>query len=70
MTRAPMTDLTRATWRKSSHSGSGNQCVEVAQIGEAFAVRDSKNPSCDLLTFDAADWEMFLDRVKHGRYDQ
>ena len=68
MTRSQMTDVTRAIWRKSSHSGSGNQCVEVARIGAAFAVRDSKNPSGGHLTFDAAGWNAFLDGVKHGSY--
>lgn len=32
-------------WRKSSHSGSGDQCVEVAALGRSVAVRDSKNPA-------------------------
>ncbi|MFL6121770.1 DUF397 domain-containing protein [Actinophytocola sp.] len=30
------------TWRKSSHSGSGGDCVEVR--GDLAAVRDSKAP--------------------------
>lgn len=35
----------RIVWRKSSHSGSGDQCVEVAALGRHIAVRDSKNPA-------------------------
>ena len=35
-------------WRKSSHSGSGTNCVEVAE----GAVRDSKNPAGPVLTVD------------------
>jgi hypothetical protein len=32
-------------WRKASKSASnGGQCVELARIGEAVAVRDSKDP--------------------------
>lgn len=31
------------TWRKSSHSGSGGDCVEVR--GDLQALRDSKSPS-------------------------
>jgi Domain of unknown function (DUF397) len=33
-------------WRKSSYSGtqSGSNCVELARIGEAVGIRDSKNP--------------------------
>ena len=34
------------TWRKSSHSGTqgGSDCVELARIGEAVGIRDSKDP--------------------------
>ena len=37
------------TWRKSSHSGSDTNCVEVAAEG---AVRDSKNPGGPVLNVD------------------
>ena len=30
------------TWRKSSHSGSGGDCVEIR--GDLQALRDSKSP--------------------------
>ncbi|MFE1246888.1 DUF397 domain-containing protein [Streptomyces sp. NPDC058735] len=36
-------DLTHARWRKSSYSGGANDCVEVAELGEHSAVRDSKD---------------------------
>ena len=42
----------RARWRKSSYSGSGNNCVEVAQAGGTSAVRDSKDPDGGHLVFD------------------
>jgi Domain of unknown function (DUF397) len=34
------------TWRKSSYSGtqSGSDCVELARIGQAVGIRDSKDP--------------------------
>jgi hypothetical protein len=32
-------------WRKSSYSGSGNNCVEVRTSHPGIAVRDSKNPT-------------------------
>jgi Domain of unknown function (DUF397) len=57
-------------WRKSSYSNAGNQCVEVARIGGAVAVRDSKNPGGGHLTFKATEWEAFLDSVRRGGYDQ
>ncbi|MEU4821661.1 DUF397 domain-containing protein [Actinomadura citrea] len=37
-------DLTHATWRKSSYSGSNAaECVELAELPGAVAVRDSKD---------------------------
>ncbi|NVI86475.1 DUF397 domain-containing protein, partial [Actinomadura sp. BRA 177] len=38
-------------WRKSSRSGGqGGDCVEVAALTPAIAVRDSKNPTGPHLT--------------------
>ncbi|MGW2317396.1 DUF397 domain-containing protein [Streptomyces sp. NPDC001680] len=36
-------DLMYVQWRKSSYSGGANDCVEVAQLDECSAVRDSKD---------------------------
>ena len=36
------------SWRKSSRSGAGNDCVELAHGEKVGAVRDSKNPSAAL----------------------
>jgi hypothetical protein len=45
-------DLANAHWRKSSYSGgNGGECVEIAHVDGAIAVRDSKNPAGPLLTF-------------------
>ncbi|KUN00788.1 hypothetical protein AQI95_33995 [Streptomyces yokosukanensis] len=44
VTAAPYdVDLAYAQWRKSSYSGGANDCVEVAQLGQCAAVRDSKD---------------------------
>jgi hypothetical protein len=59
----------RAPWRKSSYSGGGNNCVEVAQTTDACAVRDSKNPGGGHLVFGADAWETFLTDIKRGTYD-
>jgi len=45
------TDLAHAAWRKSSRSGGGNNCVEVAKIGDVCAIRDSKEPTGPALAF-------------------
>jgi hypothetical protein len=41
-----------ATWRKSTYSnGSGGNCVEVADLPDGRAVRDSKHPQGPILVF-------------------
>ncbi|MGH3437684.1 MAG: DUF397 domain-containing protein [Sciscionella sp.] len=51
----------RLWWRKSSYSGAGNDCVEVAYpVAAAAAVRDSKNPRGGTLQFDERCWRSFL----------
>ena len=63
-------NLSRAEWRKSSRSnGSGGACVEVASIGTAIAVRDSKNPDGAKLIIGASMWQTFTRRVKAGGFD-
>lgn len=64
------TDLSRATWRKSSYSnGSGGSCVEIAVLASAageqdIAVRDSKDPHGPALAFKARQWEAFTVAIK------
>jgi hypothetical protein len=44
-------------------------CVEVAFVGEAVAVRDSKNPQGPALVFTRAEWDAFLRGTKDGEFD-
>jgi hypothetical protein len=62
-------DLTPATWRKSSFSNSQAACVEVADLGDGRAVRDSKNPNGGALVFTSAAWSAFTAGVKSGEFD-
>jgi Domain of unknown function (DUF397) len=60
-------DLLDARWRKSSYSGAGNECVEVAvNLDAVVAVRDSKDPAGPALVFDAHEFRTFIGRTKAG----
>jgi len=50
-------------WRKSSHSGGGNDCVEIAAVDTGTAVRDSKNPDGPRLRFGDVSWAAFVERM-------
>lgn len=51
-------------WRKSTYSGVNENCVEVADLPGAVAVRDSKLPDCTHLSFPAGEWAAFLREVR------
>lgn len=47
-------------WRKSSYSSHVSNCVEVAEIGDRFCVRDSRHTDLGLLGFTHNEWAAFL----------
>lgn len=71
----------RALWRKSSYSGNGNNCVEVATWRKAsysnnggncveagaseVLVRDTTNREGGTLNFPASAWRAFAKDLKH-----
>ena len=59
--------LTDAQWRKSSYSSGNGQCVEVADLPAAIAVRDSKDPAGPKLIFTRDAWAAFVESAKGGR---
>lgn len=61
-------DLTGAAWRKSVKSQNNGGCVEVADLGDHVALRDSKNPTGPVLVFTAFEWECFVDGVDKGEF--
>jgi hypothetical protein len=62
-------DLSQATWRKSSHSGGGNDCVEVAFTGTGAALRDSKDPEGGAFRLSSHAWHGLLGVVRAGGPD-
>lgn len=58
------------TWRKSSYSSDqGGNCVEVANLPDGRAVRDSKDPHGAALVFTATEWVAFTTGVRAGEFD-
>jgi hypothetical protein len=64
-------DLSKAKWFKSSRSGGGNDCVEVAHLdGGMVGVRDSKNPAGPALVFTPSEWDAFIGGAQDGEFNR
>lgn len=69
-TKGLRVDLTQATWVKSTRSsGNCDNCVEVAFVDGAVAVRDSKDRQGPALIYTRDEWDAFLGGVKDGEFD-
>ncbi len=51
-------------WRKSSYSGNGGNCVEVADRDNRISVRDTKDRTGPTLRFTPDAWRHLVKRVK------
>lgn len=60
-------ERTGVNWFKSSYSQGGQECVEVAFLGDGLVgVRDSKDVGGPALAFTAGMWEAFTRGVSGG----
>jgi hypothetical protein len=59
--------LESTSWRKSSYSGTGGECVEVADgMPHVIPVRDSKSPAEPALLIPAPGWSAFVTALKNA----
>ncbi|MFS0694169.1 DUF397 domain-containing protein [Streptomyces nitrosporeus] len=63
-------DLTGAVWAKSEMSNGGNNCLEVAMLGDVVALRDSVDvgdPDAKVLIVSRTDYDLFTQSVRAGQ---
>jgi hypothetical protein len=61
-------EMSRAEWRKSTASDSGD-CAEVAFVAGSVLMRHSQNPSGPVLAFSPSEWTAFLAGARNGEFD-
>ena len=63
-------DLSGASWRTSSYSQSGGECVEIAFLPDGrVALRHSHDPEGSVLVYTRREWDAFLRGAKDGEFD-
>jgi hypothetical protein len=70
LTTHDTTDAPAITWRRSSRSNAGNNCVEIARTPAGITIRDSKNPDHPHLTLTTKTFTGLVADIKHGTYDR
>jgi hypothetical protein len=58
-----------ATWRKSRHSMTNGNCVEIAADSDSIFVHDSVSRTEATIRYSSRAWENFLADAKAGQYD-
>ncbi|MFJ8442784.1 DUF397 domain-containing protein [Kitasatospora griseola] len=67
MSIVPNSTTLQTKWRKSSFSGGNGDCVELADLVGAIAVRDSKNPTGPAHVHPTTDFMAFVEAVANDR---
>lgn len=66
----PWTDnCVEVAFKKSKRSGNNGACVEVGACDCGVKIRDSKDPTGPVLTFNHAEWDAFKTGVAAGEFD-
>lgn len=61
--------LTEAQWIKSSASNPNGECVEIARVGEEFAMRNSRDPEGPALVYTRSEIAAFVEGARRGDFD-
>lgn len=65
-----MQDHSTLTWRKSSFSNAGGECVETAALDNGhIAVRNSNHPDAGTVYFTPAEMSAWINGCKAGEFD-
>jgi len=63
-------DLSGASWRTSSFSQDGSDCVQAAFLSDGgVALRHSRDPGGSVLVYTRREWDAFLKGAKDGEFD-
>jgi hypothetical protein len=57
-------------WRKSGFSGPAQNCLELADLGDAVLMRDSKHPDAGHLTFTRSELAALVAAARAGELDE
>ena len=63
------TNTTNLTWIKSSFSGAGSNCVELAVTAREIFLRNSNQPDDGTVTFTRSELAAFIAGCKAGEFD-
>ncbi|MFJ4338581.1 DUF397 domain-containing protein [Streptomyces sp. NPDC088915] len=61
--------LQDARWVKARASDGLNECVELAEVGESIAMRNSRDPEGPALIFTRSELAAFVNGASKGEFD-